>query len=87
MVGWDTVFTFMLVYFIFASRYVEQHQEDLMQNRTVFWSLPVVYYARGRDQACPWRRRSKLGALAHLLHVGRRRAWGGIDSPRVLLEI
>jgi uncharacterized membrane protein len=44
--GWfGTVFTFMLVYFLFASRYVEQPQEDLMQDRTAFWSLPVFYYA------------------------------------------
>jgi putative membrane protein len=44
--GWfGTVFMFMLVYFIFASRYAEQPQEDLMQNRTAFWSLPVLYYA------------------------------------------
>jgi Carotenoid biosynthesis protein len=44
--GWfGTVVTFMLVYFIFASRYAEQPQGDLMQNRTVFWSLPVFYYA------------------------------------------
>jgi putative membrane protein len=44
--GWfGTVFVFMLVYFIFASRHPEQPQEDLMRNRTVFWSLPVLYYA------------------------------------------
>jgi uncharacterized membrane protein len=44
--GWfGTVFMFMLVYFMFASRYTEQPQEDLMQNRTAFWSLPVFYYA------------------------------------------
>ncbi len=44
--GWfGTVFTFMLVYFIFASRYAEQPQDDLMRNRTTFWSLPVIYYA------------------------------------------
>jgi putative membrane protein len=44
--GWfGTVFMFMLVYFIFASRYAEQPQEDLIQNRTAFWSLPVFYYA------------------------------------------
>jgi uncharacterized membrane protein len=44
--GWfGTVFTFMLVYFLFASRYAEQPQEDLMRDRTVFWSLPVLYYA------------------------------------------
>jgi uncharacterized membrane protein len=44
--GWfGTVFTYMLVYFIFASRYPEQPLEDLMQNRTAFWSLPVIYYA------------------------------------------
>jgi uncharacterized membrane protein len=44
--GWSgTVFMFMLVYFIFASRYAEQPQEDLMQNRTMFWSLPVFYCA------------------------------------------
>jgi putative membrane protein len=44
--GWfGTVFVFMLVYFIFASRYGEQPQEHLIQNLTVFWSLPVLYYA------------------------------------------
>jgi len=44
--GWfGTVFMFMLVYFIFASRYAERPQEDLIQNRTAFWSLPVFYYA------------------------------------------
>jgi putative membrane protein len=44
--GWfGTVFVFMLVYFMFASRYVEQPREDLMGNRTAFWSLPVLYYA------------------------------------------
>jgi putative membrane protein len=44
--GWfGTVFLFMLVYFIFASRYAEQPQEDLIQNRVMFWSLPVLYYA------------------------------------------
>ena len=44
--GWfGTVFTFMLVYFIFASRYTEQSQEDLMGNLTIFWSLPILYYA------------------------------------------
>ena len=43
--GWfGTVFVFMLVYFIFAGRYAEQPQEDLMKNRTTFWSLPVFYY-------------------------------------------
>jgi hypothetical protein len=35
----------MLVYFLFASRYAEQRREDLMGNRTAFWSLPVCYYA------------------------------------------
>jgi hypothetical protein len=35
----------MLVYFVFASRYAEQPREDLMGDRTTFWSLPVVYYA------------------------------------------
>jgi Carotenoid biosynthesis protein len=44
--GWfGTVFTFMLVYFVFASRYAEHPREDLMGDRTTFWSLPVVYYA------------------------------------------
>jgi uncharacterized membrane protein len=44
--GWfGTVFVFMLAYFVFASRYPEQPREDLMGNRTVFWSLPVFYYA------------------------------------------
>jgi uncharacterized membrane protein len=44
--GWfGTVFVFMLVYLVFASRYAEQPQEDLIQNRTAFWSLPVFYYA------------------------------------------
>src|SRR6266540_2005490 len=44
--GWfGTVFLFMLAYFIFASRYAERPQEDLMQQRTAFWSLPVSYYA------------------------------------------
>jgi putative membrane protein len=44
--GWfGTVFLFTLVYFIFATRYAEQPQKDLMQNRTAFWSLPVLYYA------------------------------------------
>jgi len=44
--GWfGTVFTFMLVYFVFASRHAEQPREDLMGDRTTFWSLPVVYYA------------------------------------------
>jgi uncharacterized membrane protein len=44
--GWfGTVFMFMLVYFIFASCYAERPQEDLIQNRTAFWSLPVFYYA------------------------------------------
>jgi uncharacterized membrane protein len=44
--GWfGTVFTFMLVYFVFASRNAEQPREDLMGDRTTFWSLPVVYYA------------------------------------------
>lgn len=44
--GWfGTVFMFMLVYFTFASRYAEQPQEVLIQNRTAFWSLPVFYYA------------------------------------------
>jgi putative membrane protein len=44
--GWfGTVFMYMLVYFIFASRYAEQPQEDLIRNRTAFWSLPVFYYA------------------------------------------
>ena len=44
--GWfGTVFTFMLVYFVFASRHAEQPREDLMGDSTTFWSLPVVYYA------------------------------------------
>ena len=44
--GWfGTVFTFMLVYFIFASRWAERPREDLMGDRTTFWSLTVVYYA------------------------------------------
>ena len=44
--GWfGTVFVFMLVYLLFASRYTEQPRKDLMQNWTVFWSLPVFYYA------------------------------------------
>jgi putative membrane protein len=44
--GWfGTVFTLMLVYFLFASRWAEQPREDLMPDWTVFWSLPVVYYA------------------------------------------
>ena len=44
--GWfGTVFVFMLVYFVFASRYAEQPQEDLIQNRIAFWSLPILYYA------------------------------------------
>jgi putative membrane protein len=44
--GWfGTVLLFTLVYFIFATRYAEQPQKDLMQNRTAFWSLPVLYYA------------------------------------------
>jgi putative membrane protein len=44
--GWfGTVFAFMLVYFVFASRYAEQPREDLMGDHTTFWSLPVVYYA------------------------------------------
>jgi uncharacterized membrane protein len=44
--GWfGTVFTFMLVYFLFATRYPEQPQEDLIGDRTAFWSLPVLYYA------------------------------------------
>ena len=44
--GWfGTVFIFMLVYLVFASRYAERPQEDLIQNRTAFWSLPVFYYA------------------------------------------
>jgi uncharacterized membrane protein len=44
--GWfGTVFVFMLVYFLYASRYAEQPQEHLMGDRTAFWSLPVFYYA------------------------------------------
>ncbi len=44
--GWfGTVFVFIFVYFLFASRYAEQPREDLMRNRSVFWSLPVFYYA------------------------------------------
>jgi len=44
--GWfGTVFAFMLVYFLFASRYAEQPQGELIGDRTAFWSLPVVYYA------------------------------------------
>jgi uncharacterized membrane protein len=44
--GWfGTVFVFMLVYFMFASRYAEQPQEDLIRNGTAFWSLPILYYA------------------------------------------
>jgi uncharacterized membrane protein len=44
--GWfGTVFTFMLVYSAFASRYAERPHEDLIQNRAVFWSLPIFYYA------------------------------------------
>jgi uncharacterized membrane protein len=44
--GWfGTVFLFMLVYFMFASRCVEQPPENLMGDRTAFWRLPVVYYA------------------------------------------
>jgi uncharacterized membrane protein len=44
--GWfGTVFAFMLVYFTFASRYAERPHEDLIQNRTAFWSLPIFYYA------------------------------------------
>jgi putative membrane protein len=44
--GWfGTVFVFMLVYFLFASRYAEQPREDLMGDHTAFWSLPVFYYA------------------------------------------
>jgi hypothetical protein len=44
--GWfGTVFMFILLYLIFASRYAEEPQEGLIQNRTAFWSLPVFYYA------------------------------------------
>ena len=44
--GWfGTVFVFMLLYLLFASRYTEQPRKDLMQNWTVFWSLPGFYYA------------------------------------------
>jgi uncharacterized membrane protein len=44
--GWfGTVFLFMLIYFVFARRFVEQPREDLMGDRTVFFSLPVIYYA------------------------------------------
>jgi putative membrane protein len=44
--GWfGTVFVFMTAYFIFASRWIEQPQKDLMQNEGLFWSLPVLYYA------------------------------------------
>jgi uncharacterized membrane protein len=44
--GWfGTVFLFMLFYFLFASRIPEQPRADLMENRAVFWSLPVCYYA------------------------------------------
>jgi putative membrane protein len=45
-VGWfGTVFVFMLIYLLFASSYTEQPRKDLMQSSTVFWSLPVFYYA------------------------------------------
>jgi uncharacterized membrane protein len=44
--GWfGTVFLYMLVYFLFASRNPEQPQADLMGHRLVFWSLPICYYA------------------------------------------
>jgi uncharacterized membrane protein len=44
--GWfGTVFLFIVVYFIFASRYPEQPQKDLIQNPAMFWSLPILYYA------------------------------------------
>jgi uncharacterized membrane protein len=44
--GWfGTVFLFMLLYFLFASRCAEQPREDLMRGRTLFWTLPVLYYA------------------------------------------
>jgi uncharacterized membrane protein len=44
--GWfATVLTFMLVYHIFASRYVERPQEHRVWSSTTFWSLPVLYYA------------------------------------------
>jgi uncharacterized membrane protein len=44
--GWfGTVFVFMLVYLLFASRYIEQPRKDLIRNWSVFWSLPVFYYA------------------------------------------
>jgi uncharacterized membrane protein len=45
-VGWfGTVFVFMLIYLLFANSYTEQPRKDLMRNATVFWSLPIFYYA------------------------------------------
>lgn len=44
--GWfGTVFAFMLVYFIYASRYTEQSQPEATKNPAAFWSLAVVLYA------------------------------------------
>jgi putative membrane protein len=44
--GWfGTVFAFMLVYFIFASRFEERTRRDLIGTGTLFWSMPVIFYA------------------------------------------
>lgn len=43
--GWfATVFAFMLVYFIVATRAIERPRPDLEGDPAIFWSLPVVYY-------------------------------------------
>lgn len=43
--GWfATVFAFMLVYYLFASRTIEAPRTDLQGSPALFWSLPVIYY-------------------------------------------
>jgi uncharacterized membrane protein len=44
-VGWfATVFVFMLVYLLYASRYPERPDMG-MAKRRIFWSAPIIYYA------------------------------------------
>jgi uncharacterized membrane protein len=44
--GWfGTVFAFMLVYFIYASKFSENPRAASIGRPVVFWSMPVIYYA------------------------------------------
>jgi hypothetical protein len=81
--GWfGTVFMFMLVYFIFASRYAEQPQEDLMQNRTAFWKSEGCRRQRGLRG----RHMARQTAGSDVRAVPRARRGGLSDLLRLIAE-